>query len=64
MFRSAAYFTSLANGDPLPVKRRLEAYVGNGLTVGNLEVLVQQHKELADKTVAKSSIQSKWGEKT
>merc|ERR1711868_292347 len=59
---SAAYFTSLANGDPLPVKRRLEAYVGNGLTVGNLEVLVQQHKELADKTVAKSSIQSKWAD--
>lgn len=59
---SAAYFTSLANGDPLPVKRRLEAYVGNGLTVGNLEVLVQQHKELTDKTVAKSSIQSKWAD--
>ena len=59
--RSAAYFSSLANGETLPVKRRLEPFVGNGLTVGNLEVLVHQHKDLSDKTVSKSSIESKWG---
>lgn len=59
---SAAYFTSLANGEPLPVKRRLEPFVGNGLTIGNLEVLVQQHKDLADKTVSRSTIESKWGD--
>ena len=60
--RSAAYFSSLANGEPLPVKRRLEPVVGTGLTVGNLDVLVQQHKGLTDKNVTKESIQNKWGE--
>ena len=59
--RSAAYFSSLANGEPLPVKRRLEPVVGTGLTVGNLDVLVQQHKGLTDKNVTKESIQNKWG---
>jgi len=59
---SAAYFSSLANGETLPVKRRLEPFVGNGLTVGNLEVLVHQHKDLSDKTVSKSSIESKWAD--
>merc|ERR1711990_1288946 len=34
---SAAYFSSLANGEPLPVKRRLEPVVGTGLTVGNFD---------------------------
>jgi len=58
---SAAYFSSLANGEPLPVKRRLEPVVGNGLTIGNLDVLVQQHKTLADKMVTKVQIQAKWG---
>lgn len=58
---SAAYFSSLANGEPLPVKRRLEPFVGDGLTVGNLEVLVQQHKE-ADKSVTKASIEAKWAD--
>jgi len=60
---SAAYFSSLANGEPLPVKRRLEPVVtGSGLTVGNLDVLVQQHKALENKTVTKSSIQAKWAD--
>jgi len=59
---SAAYFSSLANGDPLPVKRRLEPVVGTGLTVGNLDVLVQQHKGLDDKRVTKESIQNKWAD--
>ena len=60
--RSAAYFTSLANGEPLPVKRRLEPVVsGSGLTVGNLDVLVQQHKSLENKTVTTESIKTKWG---
>lgn len=36
--------------------------VGTGLTVGNLDVLVQQHKGLTDKNVTKESIQNKWGE--
>ena len=53
LYRSAAYFSSLANGEPLPVKRRLEPVVGTGLTVGNLDVLVQQHKGLTDKNVTK-----------
>lgn len=35
--------------------------VGTGLTVGNLDVLVQQHKGLTDKNVTKESIQNKWG---
>ena len=52
----------MANGEPLPVKRRLEPVVGTGLTVGNLDVLVQQHKGLTDKNVTKESIQNKWGE--
>merc|ERR1712212_776752 len=56
---SAAYFTSLANGEPLPVKRRLEPVVtGAGLTVGNLDVLVQQHKGLNDKHVNAESIKT------
>merc|ERR1711990_836878 len=59
---SAAYFSSLANGEPLPVKRRLEPVVGTGLTVGNLDVLVQQHKGLTDKNVTKESIQNKWAD--
>ena len=63
-FRSAAYFSSLANGEPLPVKRRLEPVVGNGLTVGNLDVLVQQHKSRENKIVTKQQIQTKWGKST
>jgi len=60
---SAAYFTSLANGEPLPVKRRLEPVVsGSGLTVGNLDVLVQQHKSLENKNVTSESIKTKWAD--
>jgi len=40
---SAAYFTALANGETLPVKRRLEAQ-GSGLTAGMLEMIISQFK--------------------
>ena len=45
------------------MKRRLEPVVtGAGLTVGNLDVLVQQHKGRDDKQVDAESIKTKWGE--
>merc|ERR1712071_594080 len=39
---SAAYFASLAEGRPLPIKPRLEAADGQNLTIGLLEVIIDQ----------------------
>lgn len=39
---SAAYFAALAENRPLPVKPRLEAADGENLTIGLLEVIVDQ----------------------
>merc|ERR1712188_249602 len=39
---SAAYFTCLSEGRPLPVKSRLEAADGQNLTIGLLEIIVDQ----------------------
>lgn len=56
---SAAYFSALTNGEPLPIKKRLEP--GSfGLTTGLLEVLYQQ---LKGKTVVTlTDISKKWGD--
>ncbi|CAK8674050.1 ropporin-1-like protein [Clavelina lepadiformis] len=54
---SAAYFNALANGEPLPVKRRLEPGA-TGLTPGLLDVL---HQQLKDKSiVALDFLTKKW----
>ena len=60
-FRSAAYFSALSSGDTLPVKRRLEPFSSDGITMGNLEVLVQQYKG-QDQDVTKKDLEQKWGE--
>jgi hypothetical protein len=39
---SAAYFTALSEERPLPVKSRLEAADGDNLTIGLLEIIVDQ----------------------
>jgi len=39
---SAAYFTCLSEGRPLPVKSRLEAADGQNLTIGLLEIIIDQ----------------------
>lgn len=39
---SAAYFTCLSEGRPLPVKSRLEAADGRNLTIGLLEIIIDQ----------------------
>ncbi|XP_015271954.1 PREDICTED: ropporin-1-like protein [Gekko japonicus] len=60
---SYGYFSALANGEPLPVKERVEMPVAtqkndSGLTPGLLKVL---HKQLAKKeTVALKELQIKW----
>ncbi|KAG8442615.1 hypothetical protein GDO86_011411 [Hymenochirus boettgeri] len=60
---SAAYFGSLAKGEPLPVKERVEMQVAtqktdSGLTPGLLKVL---HKQLSEKvTVEITDLQQKW----
>jgi hypothetical protein len=59
-FRSAAYFSALSSGDTLPVKRRLEPFSSDGITMGNLEVLVQQYKG-QNQEVTKKDLEQKWG---
>ncbi|XP_053253146.1 ropporin-1-like protein [Podarcis raffonei] len=60
---SYAYFYALSNGEPLPVKDRLERPVATqkndtGLTPGLLKIL---HKQLSEKeTVEISDLQRKW----
>ncbi|KAJ8010836.1 hypothetical protein DPEC_G00079260 [Dallia pectoralis] len=60
---SAAYFTALSKGDPLPVKQRLEMPVATqktdtGLTPGLLKVL---HKQLSsNKEISKEDLEQKW----
>ncbi|KAM3860440.1 ropporin-1-like protein [Diretmus argenteus] len=60
---SAAYFTALSEGKPLPVKDRLEMNVATqktdtGLTPGLLKVL---HKQLSPgQTCPKEELQKKW----
>ncbi|XP_060756807.1 ropporin-1-like protein [Neoarius graeffei] len=60
---SAAYFTALSEGEPLPVKDRLEIAgktqkTDNGLSPGLLKVL---HKQLSSKkTVAIEELEQKW----
>jgi len=39
---SAAYFTCLSENRPLPVKSRLEAADGDNLTIGLLEIIIDQ----------------------
>jgi len=39
---SAAYFTCLSENRPLPVKTRLEAADGSNLTIGLLEIIIDQ----------------------
>nr|CAB3265669.1 ropporin-1-like protein [Phallusia mammillata] len=56
---SAAYFSALSNGEPLPVKRRLEPGA-TGLTPGLLDVM---HQQLKEKTVVTLGLlQKKWAE--
>jgi len=56
---SAAYFTALASGNPLPVKRRLEPGA-TGLSPGLLDVL---HQQLKDTDVCSLDlITKKWNE--
>ena len=62
-FRSAAYFSALSSGDTLPVKRRLEPFSSDGITMGNLEVLVQQYKG-QEQEVSKKDLEQKWGKQT
>jgi len=53
------YFTALTNGDPLPIKKRLEP--GSlGLTTGLLEVLYQQMK--GKQRVTLNDISKKWND--
>ncbi|XP_069046947.1 ropporin-1-like protein isoform X2 [Lepisosteus oculatus] len=60
---SAAYFSALARGDPLPVKERLEMPVATqktdtGLTPGLLKIL---HKQLGPKgNVTKAELEDRW----
>ncbi|XP_028825798.1 ropporin-1-like protein [Denticeps clupeoides] len=57
---SAAYFSALSKGEPLPVKDRLEmsGQTNNGLTPGLLKVL---HKQCSAKeTITKEELQEKW----
>ncbi|KAB5533289.1 hypothetical protein PHYPO_G00130070 [Pangasianodon hypophthalmus] len=60
---SAAYFTALSEGEPLPVKDRLEISgktqkTDNALTPGLLKVL---HKQLSSKkNVGKEELEQKW----
>jgi hypothetical protein len=56
---SVAYFTALANGDPLPVKRKLEPGA-EGLSVGLLDVLHQQLKGTNPCSLA--FVEKKWME--
>jgi len=56
---SAAYFSALSSGDTLPVKRRLEPFSSDGITMGNLEVLVQQYKG-QDMEITKKDLEQKW----
>ena len=54
-----SYFSALTNGEPLPVKKRLEQG-GPGLSPGLLEIL---HQQLKDKpTVTLTVISKKWAD--
>ena len=59
MFLFFRYFTALANGDPLPVKRQFEQG-GLGLTIGLLDVLYQQLKD--KQNVSLLLVEKKWTE--
>lgn len=54
---SAAYFTALANGETLPVKRRLEQ-PSKGLTPGMLDLVLQQFKGKHEIDLV--SVEKKW----
>lgn len=54
---SAAYFTALANGETLPVKRRLEQ-PSKGLTPGMLDLVLQQFKGKLE--IDLKSVEKKW----
>ncbi|XP_002120326.2 ropporin-1-like protein [Ciona intestinalis] len=56
---SAAYFTALATGEALPVKRRLEPGA-TGLTAGLLEIIYQQLKD--KNVVTLGLLGKKWAE--
>lgn len=58
---SAAYFAALAEGRPLPIKPRLEAADGDNLTIGLLEVIVDQ-LGANQGSVSLAKIEARWNE--
>jgi len=58
---SAAYFASLAEGRPLPIKPRLEAADGQNLTIGLLEVIIDQLGQNHG-SVSLAKIEARWCE--
>jgi len=58
---SAAYFAALAEKRPLPVKPRLEAADGENLTIGLLEVIVDQ-LGANQGSVSLAKIEARWTE--
>jgi len=58
---SAAYFAALAEGRPLPIKPRLEAADGQNLTIGLLEVIIDQLGQNHG-TVSLAKIEARWCE--
>lgn len=58
---SAAYFACLAEGRPLPIKPRLEAADGDKLTIGLLEIIIDQIGQNHG-TVSLAKIEARWTE--
>lgn len=58
---SAAYFTALADGKNLPIKPRLEAADGDNLTIGLLEIIVDQIGQ-TNGSVSLAVIEARWCE--
>jgi len=56
---SAAYFQALSENRPLPIKPRLEAADGNNLTIGLLEIIIDQIGKTTG-TISLAVIESRW----
>jgi|DeetaT_18_FD_contig_31_783403_length_827_multi_9_in_0_out_0_1 hypothetical protein len=58
---SAAYFSALAENRPLPIKPRLEAADGSNLTIGLLEIIVDQIGQ-TNGPVSLAKIDARWAD--